>query len=56
VDRDVEGARAVIEAVGEVGVDLDDVSRVLEDQGVSSFAKSFDELLAVLEARADSLG
>ena len=35
-----------------MGVDLDDVSRVLEDQGVASFAKSFDELITSLEAKA----
>jgi hypothetical protein len=35
-----------------VGVDLDDVSRVLEDQGVASFAKSFDELITALEAKS----
>ena len=37
------------------GVDLDDVGRVLEEQGVASFAKSFDELIAALEAKADEL-
>ena len=55
VDVDVDAAREVIEAVGEVGVDLDDASRVLEEQGVSSFAKSFDELLGALEVKADTL-
>ena len=29
------------------GVDLDDVTRTLEDEGVASFSKSFDELLGV---------
>lgn len=33
-------------------VDLDDVARVLEAEGVASFEKSFDELLGVLETRA----
>jgi hypothetical protein len=33
-------------------VDLDDVSRRLEDEGVAAFSKSFDELLAVLDTRA----
>jgi hypothetical protein len=28
---------------------------VLEDQGVASFAKSFDELIATLEAKAEDL-
>lgn len=54
VDADVDGARAAWEAVGAL-VDLDDVGRVLEDEGVASFAKSFDELLAVLEHRAQEV-
>ena len=37
-------------------VDTDDVVRVLEEQGVASFAKSFDELLTALDDKRDSLG
>ncbi len=55
VDVDVDGALAVIAAVTEAGVDLADVSRILEDQGVDAFAKSFDDLLASLTAKAESL-
>lgn len=51
VDADPDGARATWERLGSV-VDLDDVSRVLEDEGVAAFEKSFDELLGVLDARA----
>jgi transaldolase len=39
-----------------VGVDLDDVGRRLEDEGVAAFEKSFDELLATLGAKAEELG
>jgi transaldolase len=56
VDADPDGARRTLDAIAEVGVDLDDVSRVLEDQGVGAFAKSFDELLGTLSAKADGLG
>jgi len=52
VDADVAAARQVIDDVERVGVDLDDVATVLEDQGVASFAKSFDELLGSLSAKA----
>ena len=38
-----------------VGVDLDDVGRVLEEEGVASFSKSFDELLGSLQTKADQL-
>jgi transaldolase len=56
VDADPDGARRTLEAITEVGVDLDEVSRVLEDQGVAAFAKSFDELLGTLSEKADGLG
>jgi transaldolase len=52
VDADPAGAQATLDAISAVGVDLDDVSRVLEDQGVASFAKSFDELITSLEAKS----
>jgi transaldolase len=56
VDADPEGAEAVLAQVREVGVDLDDVARVLEQEGVAAFAKSFDELLGALDAKAAALG
>jgi transaldolase len=56
IDADPAGAQAVLDAVQEVGVDLDDVGRVLEDQGVAAFSKSFDELLGALGAKAAELG
>jgi transaldolase len=56
VDADPTAAQEVLDALGAVGVDLDDVGRVLEDQGVASFAKSFDELIGALDAKAAELG
>ena len=44
IDTRVDEARADLEALTAVGVDLDDVSQVLEDEGVAAFSKSFDEL------------
>jgi transaldolase len=38
-----------------VGVDLADVGAKLERDGVTSFQKSFDELLGALEAKAVEL-
>ena len=55
VDADVAAAHATYDAIAAVGIDWDDVSRVLEDEGVAAFAKSFDEVLATLAARADEL-
>ena len=55
VDADVDEARAIWARLAEVGVDMDDVAAQLEREGVSSFQKSFDELLAALEAKATEL-
>ncbi len=54
LDADVEGARATWAEIG-AQVDMLDVSKVLEAEGVTAFEKSFDELLGVLEARAREL-
>jgi transaldolase len=56
VDADPRAAQAVLDDLAEVGVDLADVAQVLEDQGVASFAKSFDELLEALGTKAVELG
>ena len=38
-----------------IGVDMADVGRVLEEEGVASFAKSFDELMGALNDKAAEL-
>jgi transaldolase len=55
VDVGVEEAHAVIDGLAKVGVDFDDVGRVLEDEGVAAFAKSFDELIQALTDKANAL-
>ena len=55
VDADPAAARAVLDTLAEVGVDMDDVTRVLEEEGLASFSKSFDELLGVLDHKAQQL-
>ena len=52
IDLDPDGAKATWDAIARVGVDLDDVAALLERDGVSSFRKSFDDLLAALAAKA----
>jgi len=54
VDADLDGAKAVMAALTAVGVDFADVTQVLEDEGVASFTKSFDELLGTLDTKAQS--
>jgi transaldolase len=55
VDADLPGARAVWDQLTAVGVDLANVATVLESEGLSSFAKSFTELLAALDTKAAEL-
>jgi len=55
VDADLAGAHAVLDQLAAVGVDLADVTRVLEDEGVASFSKSFDDLLDSLTTKAGAL-
>jgi transaldolase len=55
VDADLPAAHAVIDGLGRVGVDFADVARVLEDEGVAAFAKSFDELIQALTTKANAL-
>lgn len=55
VDAAVDEARAVFERLAEVGIDMDEIAGVLEDEGVAAFAKSYDELLHHLEATAAGL-
>ena len=55
VDADPDAARSVVERLGALGIDLEDVAVTLEEEGVASFSKSFDELLDTLSAKAESL-
>jgi transaldolase len=55
LDRGIDEARAVLQRLAEVGVDMADVGRTLEDQGVASFHQSFVHVLQALEARARQL-
>jgi len=55
VDADLDTAKNVWAALPGVGVDMDNVAAQLEREGVSSFSASFDELIAALQAKADSL-
>jgi transaldolase len=56
IDTGIDDARADLARLAEVGVDMADVARVLEDEGVASFAKSFEELLTSLGDKANAIG
>lgn len=55
VDADIRAATRVMQNLRAVGVDMDDVGRTLEDQGVAGFHKSFTDLLITLRDKAHHL-
>ncbi len=56
IDRGYAEAHAHMDELREVGVDVDDiVARQLVEEGVASFAKSFDSMLSTLEEKARSV-
>ncbi|MGD0595646.1 MAG: transaldolase family protein, partial [Acidimicrobiales bacterium] len=53
--RELAESKRLLDDLARVGVDLEDVARVLEDEGVASFAKSFDELIERLADKVAQL-
>ncbi len=51
LDRPVAEAQDVMRRLADAGVDFDDVTRTLEDEGIAKFTKSFDSLLAVIATK-----
>lgn len=49
-------AHQVMDGLKRVGIDLDDVTRLLEEQGVEAFDKSWDELIHSVTARLEKEG
>lgn len=55
VTEELENDLALLDQLAGLGIDVADVARTLEDEGVAAFAKSFDELLEALTVKADEL-
>jgi transaldolase len=55
VDEGIHVAEGVFESLERIGIDMEDVGRVLEEEGVASFTKSFDELVGALERKSAEL-
>ena len=51
ITSNVDGARTVLDELSRLGIDMASVAQQLEHDGVVSFQQSFNELLAVLEAK-----
>jgi transaldolase len=48
-------AEATLRQLADLGIDLDEITRTLEVEGVASFAASFESLLKVVEQKALAL-
>ena len=55
LETDISEAEAQIAALADLGIDLKAVTDRLEQEGVASFAKAFDNLLAHIAHKAESL-
>jgi transaldolase len=47
-------AEATLDAISAAGADLDDISRVLEEEGVEKFNTAWDDLLTSVAAKLES--
>jgi transaldolase len=55
-DDDLAGAKRALSELADAGIDMDDVTDKLLRDGLASFQKSFDTLLAGLTKKAETLG
>jgi transaldolase/glucose-6-phosphate isomerase len=55
VNRDPDKAQQVIDQLEEFTIHMDEVTHQLELEGVASFGKSFDSLMAVVDARREAV-
>jgi transaldolase len=55
VDTDVDLARQQMKQLADLGIDIDAVTHQLEEEGIASFIKSFESLLAGVEAKRSQL-
>src|SRR4051794_28122387 len=55
LERDVDGARKLLDDLRDAGIDYDDVIDTLEKEGVEKFSKSFSQLLDDVKSKRDQL-
>jgi len=51
-----DDARGIIDSLARAGVDLDDIAFTLEREGIASFEKSWNELIASVEKQLENAG
>ncbi|KPL23644.1 MAG: hypothetical protein AMJ93_04210 [Anaerolineae bacterium SM23_84] len=55
VDKELDEARAQIDQLAELGIDLDAITEKLQDDGVAAFVKSFEGLMASIAEKRERL-
>ena len=54
LEDDVEHAYKILEDLREAGVNLDDITQKLEDEGVAKFSKAFEQLMNALQDKRNA--
>lgn len=55
LEEDVEEAQLILDNLVELGIDLDDVTEQLQEDGVKSFSRSFDQLIEALSQKVSEV-
>lgn len=55
VDHGIEDAQLALDRLHDIGIDMDNVGRTLEDQGVQAFRDSFSHVLKTLDSKSKDL-
>jgi transaldolase len=55
IDRDLQDAHQVFTALEAAGIDYDDITATLEEEGVKKFADAFDQLFENIKIKRDQL-
>ncbi|MCB9445230.1 MAG: transaldolase, partial [Ardenticatenaceae bacterium] len=51
LEKDLDKATAVLDGLAELGINLDEVTNQLEQEGIQKFMKPFDKLMNTLEQK-----
>lgn len=56
LDADYENPQSILDKLAEVGIDIDNITQRLQDDGVEAFVESFEKLIEQIEAKQAILG
>lgn len=55
LDNDVDMALKVLDELSQVGIDIDQVTQQLEDEGIEKFSKSYNHLISAIDEKRKSI-